>query len=147
MNADPIYEAFALALHDSARAWRHALDQRLKPLGLSQAGWMSVALLARAAAPMTQRALAEALGVEPATVVSMVDRLQRLGLVRREMALEDRRIRQLFLTAEGERVYAEVRRIAADFRREQLAAIDPALLATSTETLQKLLRALHALPR
>lgn len=53
MNDDLLQEGFALALHESARAWRHALDRRLKSLGLSQASWMSIAFLARAKTPLT----------------------------------------------------------------------------------------------
>ncbi|MBB5200650.1 hypothetical protein HNR39_002492 [Glaciimonas immobilis] len=35
-----------------ARAWRQALDRRLKDLGVGQAGWMAIAVIAKAAQPM-----------------------------------------------------------------------------------------------
>jgi MarR family transcriptional regulator for hemolysin len=41
-----------------ARVWRHKLDQRLRPLGLSQAKWRTIAHLARG--QMTQRDLCRA---------------------------------------------------------------------------------------
>ena len=140
MNKDLLQEAFVLALHDSARAWRHALDRRLKGLGLSQASWMSIAFLARAETPLTQTELANRLSVEGPTVVAMVDRLQRAGLVRREIAPEDRRIRRVLLTPEGRTVYAEVRRVAGDFRREMLDGLNAAELQQATELLQRLQR-------
>ena len=140
MSKDLLQEAFALALHDSARAWRHALDRRLKGLGLSQASWMSIAFLARAETPLTQTELANRLSVEGPTVVAMVDRLQRAGLVRREIAPEDRRIRRVLLTSEGRTVYAEVKRVAGDFRREMLDGLDAAELQQATDLLQRLQR-------
>ena len=143
MRRDQLQEDFALALHDSARAWRHALDRRLKGLGLSQASWMSIAFLARAEAPLTQIELAHCLSVEGPTVVAMVDRLPRAGLVRREIAPEDRRVRRVVLTADGLSVYAEVRRVAGDFRREMLDGLDAAELQQATDLLQRLQRVIE----
>ena len=143
MNDDLLQEGFALALHESARAWRHALDRRLKSLGLSQASWMSIAFLARAKTPLTQSELAHCLSVEGPTVVAMVDRLQRAGLVRREIAPEDRRVRRVVLTADGLSVYAEVRRVAGDFRREMLDGLDAAELQQATDLLQRLQRVIE----
>ncbi|MHB1280150.1 MAG: MarR family winged helix-turn-helix transcriptional regulator [Acidithiobacillus sp.] len=140
MRRDQLQEDFASALHDSGRAWRHALDRRLKGLGLSQASWMSVAFLARAEAPLTQTELAHCLSVEGPTVVAMVDRLQRAGLVRREIAPEDRRVRRVVLTAEGLSIYAEVKRAAVDFRHEMLDGLDATDLQQATKLLHRLQR-------
>ncbi len=143
MTEDQVQQDFALALHDTARAWRHALDRRLKALGLSQASWMSIAFLAKATVPLTQTELAHCLSVEQPTVVSMLDRLQRAGLVRREMDASDRRIRRVLLTHQGQEVYAEVRRIATDFRHEKLKELDVNVLRQMTELLQHLQQTLE----
>jgi MarR family transcriptional regulator for hemolysin len=42
-----LQERFTTALHTTARAWRQALDRRLKYLGLSQASWLTIAVAAR----------------------------------------------------------------------------------------------------
>ena len=147
MRRDQLQEDFALALHDSARVWRHALDRRLKGLGLSQASWMSIAFLARAKAPLTQTELAHCLSVEGPTVVAMVDRLQRAGLVRREIAPEDRRVRRVVLTAEGLSIYAEVKRVAVDFRHEMLGGLDATDLQQATKLLHRLQRLTEASSR
>ena len=39
-------ERFSGALHNTSRAWRQALDRRLKYLGVSQASWMTIAGIA-----------------------------------------------------------------------------------------------------
>lgn len=138
MQLDQLQQDFAIALHDTARAWRHALDRRLKGLGLSQASWMSIAYLAKAREPLMQTELAHCLSVEQPTVVAMLDRLQRAGLIRREVDPHDRRIRRVRLTSEGAEVYAEVRRVARAFRQEKLRDLDVEMLRQMTELLHDL---------
>ena len=85
-------ERFADALHGTARSWRLAVDRRLKNLGVSQASWMTIAVAAKARSPLSQSELADRLGVEGATMVSMVDRLVKAGLIVRQPSKTDRRI-------------------------------------------------------
>jgi MarR family transcriptional regulator for hemolysin len=40
-------ERFSGALHSTSRAWRQAVDKRLKYLGMSQASWMTIAIAAK----------------------------------------------------------------------------------------------------
>ena len=77
-------ERFADALHAAAALGGRRLDRRLKCLGLSQASWMTIAVAAKAREPLSQSELAERLGVEGATMVAMMDRLVKAGLVVRE---------------------------------------------------------------
>ena len=133
-----LLERFSSALHNSSRAWRQALDRRLKFLGVSQASWMTIAVAAKAATPLSQSKLADVLGVEGATMVSMVDRLVKAGLVAREPSASDRRIKRIVLTEAGNRLYDRVRAEAANFRAELLAPIDPKKLLAATELLERL---------
>jgi MarR family transcriptional regulator, transcriptional regulator for hemolysin len=131
-------ERFSAALHHSARAWRVALNRRLKHLKLSQAGWMTVALVAEARQRMSQIELAHALGVEAATVVSMVDRLVKSGLVLREPSETDRRVKLIVLTDSGRAVYKQVKTQAVAFRAELLSQEDESLLLQATELLERM---------
>src|SRR5258706_10338009 len=97
-------ERFSGALHNASRAWRQALDRRLKYLGVSQASWMTIAVAAKALQPLSQSELAEKLGVEGATMVAMVDRLVKAGLVKREPSTADRRIKRGVVTEAGQRL-------------------------------------------
>lgn len=131
-------ERFSGALHNTSRAWRQALDRRLKYLGVSQASWMTIAVAAKAAGPLSQSELADRLGVEGATMVAMVDRLVRAGLVMREPSTTDRRVKRVALTQAGNLLYDKVRAEAAAFRKELLAGIDPKKLLAATELLEGL---------
>jgi MarR family transcriptional regulator for hemolysin len=141
-----VEERFADALHNTARAWRQALDRRLKSLGVSQASWMTITAAAKARSPLSQSELAERLAVEGATMVSMVDRLVKAGLVRREPSTTDRRIKHVVLTEAGNRLYGKVRTEAAAVRKELLAAMEPNQLLAATELLEKLQGIVEAAP-
>ena len=100
-KSDP--EAFAPLLHGTARAWRLKLDERLKPLGLSQARWRTLLHLSRAAHPVTQAELAERLGVEEPTLVNLLHRLEQAGWVKRVNSAEDRRCKTVKLQPRARR--------------------------------------------
>jgi len=141
-----IEEQFGSALHNTSRAWRQALDKRLKHLGVSQASWMAIAVAANASEPLSQSELAHRLAVEGATVVSMVDRLVKAGLVYREPSSTDRRVKRIVLTQAGNLLFDKVREQAVAFRKELLADIDKKKLGVATEVLDSLQGILDNLP-
>jgi MarR family transcriptional regulator, transcriptional regulator for hemolysin len=138
-------ERFSGALHNTSRAWRQALDRRLKFLGVSQASWMTIAVAAKAKGPLSQSELAQRLDVEGATMVAMVDRLVKAGLVVREPSMTDRRVKRVVLTPAGDLLYDRVRTEAAAFRKELLEGIDPKKLLVATELLENLQGIIDAL--
>jgi MarR family transcriptional regulator, transcriptional regulator for hemolysin len=131
-------ERFSDALHNTSRSWRQAVDRRLKYLGVSQASWMTIAIAAKAHSPLSQSELADKLGVEGATMVAMIDRLVKAGLVVREASTTDRRIKRVVLTPAGINIYEKVRAEATALRNELLADIDEKKLLIATELLQGL---------
>ena len=133
-----VEERFATALHSCARGWRLAVDRRLKDLGLSQAGWMTIAMAAKSKAPLSQTELAQRVGVEDATLVAMLDRLAKAGLVVRTPSEADRRVKHVVVTAEGSALYDKVRVEAGAVRKRLLAGLDAKSLTTATELLEKI---------
>lgn len=135
MTALPNYDAqqrFSAALHNTARAWRQGIDHELKDLGVSQAGWMAIAMVAKSAAPPSQKQLADLLGVEGPTIVAMVDRLVTAKMVVREASTLDRRVKLIRLTPAGDALYARVKVAADAFRTTVLAGLDPAAIDAAT---------------
>lgn len=139
-------ERFSNALHNTARGWRQAVDRRLKYLGMSQASWMTIAVAAKAGTPLSQSELADRLGVEGATMVAMIDRLVKAGLVLREPSTVDRRIKRVVVTTAGQRLYDTVKTEAAAVRKELLAHVDSGKLAAATEVLEAMSGMFDALP-
>jgi MarR family transcriptional regulator for hemolysin len=143
---DDLDERFSTALHGTARAWRQAIDRRLKYLGVSQASWMAIAVAAKAQQPLSQSELADQLGVEGATMVAMVDRLVKAGLASREPSTTDRRIKHVVITEAGYRLYDTVRAQATAVRKELLANIDRQKLEAATDVLEALQGMIEAAP-
>ncbi|CAM4029439.1 MarR family winged helix-turn-helix transcriptional regulator [Roseateles saccharophilus] len=131
-------ERFSMALHNTTRIWRQALDRRLKDLGVSQAGWMAIANIAKAREALSQIELANRLNVEGPTVVSLVDRLVKADLVERVPSETDRRIKHVVLTEAGQAIYAKVKAVADAYRRQVFAGIDKERLLAATEILEAL---------
>lgn len=131
-------ERFSSALHSTARLWRVALDARLKHLGMSQAGWMTIAMIAKADTPPSQAELAAQLSVEPATMVAMIDRLEKAGFVVRVASETDRRVRHIHLKPAGDAAYAEVRKAATAYRATLLEGIPADRLADLTHLLEQI---------
>jgi MarR family transcriptional regulator for hemolysin len=132
-----IEERFSHALHNTARAWRQALDRRMKHLGLSQAGWLAIATVAKGA-PLSQTELASKLGVEDPTMVAMIDRLVKGGYLVRIPSATDRRVKLVQLTEQGQDVYQQLRAVAVPFRHDLLGGADRAQLEQMTQFLESL---------
>ena len=134
----PLGERFSAAVHNTARGWRLLIDKQLKHLGIGQAGWMTIAMIAKSTEPMSQRALADLVGVEGPSMVSMLDRLEREGLVTRAPSPTDRRVKLVHLTEAGTALYKQVKEQANAVRGALLGDIDPAQLKAATELLELL---------
>lgn len=131
-------ERFSMALHNTTRIWRQALDRRLKDLGVSQAGWMAIANIAKSKDALSQIELANRLNVEGPTVVSLVDRLVKADLVERVPSETDRRIKYVVLTDAGQAIYAKVKAVADAYRKQVFAGVDKDRLLVAVEVLEEL---------
>lgn len=129
---------FGALLCEAGRAWRHRLDQRLKPLGLSQAKWTTLLKLARADGPVTQKALAEQLGIEGPTLVSLLDRMAADGWIERHGSNVDRRSKTVHLCPKSYALLEQIDAVAARLRAELLEGISPAELRTCMDVLRRI---------
>jgi MarR family transcriptional regulator, organic hydroperoxide resistance regulator len=74
----------------------------------------AIALRMLGAGPKKMGELAQALFCDNSNVTGIVDRLEERGLVRRESAEGDRRVKLLVLTAEGEKMRVEITKRMAE---------------------------------
>jgi MarR family transcriptional regulator, transcriptional regulator for hemolysin len=107
---------------ETARLWRYALDQRLQPLGLSQAKWLVLLHLSREDG-LTQKQLALRVGIEPPTLVDLLDRMAADGWVTRRESSADRRSKNVQLTPKSLETLKRIRATGSRLRRELLAGI------------------------
>jgi MarR family transcriptional regulator for hemolysin len=131
-------ELFGPLLHGVARAWRLKLDQRLKPMGLSQAKWRTLLHLSLADGALTQSEIASRLGIEEPTLVTLLHRLERAGWVTRKTAPHDRRCKTVHLGSRAQTAIAKISATAADLREELLSEIPPADLRRCMQVLERI---------
>lgn len=117
-------QAFGITVSELSRHWRNELDERLRPLGFTQAGWLVIVTL-RMMGPLSQTELAAAVSVESPTMVRQLDKLEQKGFVIRVAKPGDRRVKIVELAPAGVDVCEDIKAIAHALRDEVLAGIDP----------------------
>jgi MarR family transcriptional regulator for hemolysin len=127
-------------LHGVARAWRLKLDERLKPMGLSQAKWRTLLRLSMSPGPLTQAEIASHLGIEEPSLVTLLHRLENDRWVARKNAAHDRRCKTVHLTRRAQRVIDEINAAAFKLRHELLDDIPARDLRTCIEVLDGIQR-------
>jgi MarR family transcriptional regulator, transcriptional regulator for hemolysin len=132
------WETFGPLLHGTARAWRQKLDERLKPMGLSQAKWRTLLHLSLAQDDLTQAEIAARLGVEEPSVVTLLHRLEKEGWVVRRNSSHDRRCKFVHLGRRAQRVIAGINATAEKLRRELLADISDSDLQMCMKVLARI---------
>ena len=130
-------ETFGQLLHGTARAWRQKLDERLKPMGLSQAKWRTLMHLSIAQDALTQAEIAARLGVEEPTVVTLLHRLEREAWITRTNSPHDRRCKMVLLGRRAQRVIGQITATADKLRHELLADITESDLKTCMRVLAR----------
>jgi len=90
-----------------------------------------------------QQEIGSAMGIDPSTMVALVDKLERAGFARRRPHPDDRRAREVSITAKGRRVLERARRMAAEVEDEVLQGLSP---SERRQLLALLRRALSSAP-
>jgi len=111
-------------LGEVSRRWRTALDDRLRPMGLTQAKWLVLLDLKRRSEGCLQKELARNLSVENPTLVRTLDALEAIDLVQRRSGVNDRRAKTVHLTDRARLIVDEVEQSAAQLREDALKDID-----------------------
>ncbi len=125
---------FLLAkLHSTGSALNNAA---LAEFGLKERSF-SVLTLGCSGLEPTQRELADFLSLDPSQIVSLVDNLERLGLVERIAGTRDRRSKSITATAEGHKIEKAAKAALKACEARQLAALTPGESADLKRLLRK----------
>ncbi|MDR3497854.1 MAG: MarR family transcriptional regulator [Parvibaculum sp.] len=102
---------------------RRIFNERITPLGMTQAQWRALVHLSRNEG-LNQVGLADLLEVQPITAARLIDKLVAAGLVERRPDPNDRRAQRLFLTQQAAPMLAQIWEIADEIYDEVLAGLD-----------------------
>ncbi|SIO17694.1 MarR family winged helix-turn-helix transcriptional regulator [Halodesulfovibrio marinisediminis] len=119
-----------LTISEVSREWRQLIDQRLMHLGVSNARWIVLYTLDKLGEPVSQKVLAEHIGIEGPTLVRMLDRLENDGLIRRKQSKKDRRIKLVELCEKNDDLLDSMMETAIGIKQELIQDIPEEDLAT-----------------
>ena len=110
------------------RLWRvsHTLTaEALESLGLTTALFALLNVLATREGAIQQE-LGAAMGIDPSTMVSLIDQLEAAGLAKRRPRPTDRRAREVVITPKGRRVLEQARQLAMQVEDDVLRGLSRA---------------------
>ena len=121
----------------TAKELRESFEHEMERVGGSLGIWIVLNAIS-AEGFVSHSILASHAHVDGATITYHVDRAEKLGLVQRETDPDDRRVKRLRLTPEGEQRYAELWSVARAFEAQVMNGITDAEQARLRRTLAKL---------
>jgi MarR family transcriptional regulator, lower aerobic nicotinate degradation pathway regulator len=142
-SADPAVIEFAGQLF--FRLWRVShtrFAEALESLGLTTALFALLNVLG-AHEGANQQEIGAAMGIDPSTMVSLIDQLEAAGLAKRRPRPTDRRAREVVVTPKGRRVLKQARQLALQVEDDVLRGLNG---AERRQLLALLRRALNAAP-
>jgi MarR family transcriptional regulator for hemolysin len=122
----------------TSRRWRKLVDERLRAFGLTHSRWQVLLELAAAPLGLNQRALADRLAIEPASLVGQLDALEMQGLIERSAAPGDRRANAVLLTPDAVALSGQVAAIVDELRARATAGIGRDELVAAMRVLRKI---------
>jgi DNA-binding MarR family transcriptional regulator len=127
------------------RLWRAShtrVAEALESVGLTPALFGLLDILGSRQGAIQQE-LGSAMGVDPSTMVSLIDQLETAGLAKRRPRPTDRRAREVVITPKGRRLLERGRRMASQVEDEVLSGLSA---AERRQLLTLLRRALRSAP-
>jgi len=125
------------------RLWRASHTQTaaaLQSIGLTPALFAVLNYL-RAREDAIQQQIGLAMGIDPSTMVSLVDQLERAGLAKRRPRPQDRRAREVLITPKGRRTLKRARELAEEVEGDVFQGLSPAERRELVTLLRKALAA------
>jgi DNA-binding MarR family transcriptional regulator len=110
------------------RLWRVShtrTAEALESLGLTTALFALLNVLGTREGAIQQE-LGSAMGIDPSTMVSLIDQLETAGLANRRPRPTDRRAREVAITPKGRRVLEQARRLAVQVEDDVLRGLSQA---------------------
>ncbi len=110
------------------RLWRAShtrVAEGLASIGLTPPLFAVLNFL-RAREGAIQQEIGSAMGIDPSTMVSLIDQLEKAGLAKRRPRPTDRRAREVVITAKGNRMLERGRRVAMEAEDEVLQGLSSA---------------------
>ena len=122
---EPLGQQLVASLFSARNRIRFAMDDACRPLGVTDATWRTLFYLDQTGDGVSQKELANVMGIEGPSLVRLLDSLESKSLIERRPNPSDRRSKRVFLTAMGGELLVELKQVSANLREEMLRDISP----------------------
>lgn len=136
--SDESLMALTMTLTHVARAYKAAADKMAANFGLSHATAWPIVMIGRLGDGVRPGTVADALGLEPPSLVRVIDQLVESGLLERHEDPIDRRAKTLHLSAKGRVCANGLEKALIPFRRQLFRDVDPADVAACERVMASL---------
>ena len=120
------------------RQWRRFVEEQLAASGLTDATWTPLLHLRAWGDGVTQKELAERVGLEGSSLVRLLDILEGKNLVERRADPADRRSKRIFLTEQGNTAVDSIRATMLEAELSMLQDLDDAEVEAMLGGVQKI---------
>lgn len=127
----------AFLVSKTAKNLAEILNSQLIKHGVTHSQWIAMYYIDKYG-NISQKDLAELMGVKEPTITGLIEKTERLGYVVRNLDQEDKRRKQLSMTERGKRINAELIMIAEDFKNASLSKVSEAHQEILLDTLDKM---------
>ena len=125
-------------VNTTAKAFQKALDAELrKNVGVSISQWRVISTLVRQPG-ITQKEIADRVGIEGSTLVPIIDKMEKDGFVKRKLDDEDRRINRIYLTTKADDLWNSMIECALKIRKLSTKEISEEEIKTTLDVLRKI---------
>lgn len=122
----------------TAKAFQKSFDIELrKNAGVSLSQWRVVGALVIQPG-LTQKEIADKVGIEGATLVPIIDKMEKEGLLKRKPDSNDRRVNRIYLTQKADSLWESMVECALKIRKSSTKNISENDIQTTLETLRKI---------
>lgn len=115
------------------------LDEALKPYGLLTYQFAVLRVL-KYSGPLSQIVICNDLSIDKASMVRFLDGLENLKYISRTPDKEDRRIKNIEITAKGLKMYQSFEKIREEVQEKFLSPLSPAERKAYAKIIPKLIR-------
>lgn len=130
----------------TAKVFESAFDQQLRrKADITVAQSRVIGTLALVKDGMTQKEIANTIGIEASTIVPIIDKLEEQGIVIRRSDHNDRRNNMIFLTGKSEAKWESIIKCAIDLEKASRQGLSEEELEITKRTLRKIAQTVASL--
>ena len=125
-------------VNNTAKSFQRSLDIELRRnVGVTLNQWRVIGALVLKPG-LTQKEIADKMGIEGATLVPVIDKMEKGGLLKRKTDLTDRRANRIYLTTKADSLWESMTECALKIRRSSTRNISDVDIQITLDTLRKI---------